>query len=108
MEFEGIITMMWIEETVWANNLRKINFVLEEETDREFKSSIAVDVFGDKVDMIKEFKQWDKVKVGLNFRAREYNGRWFNGISAWKIDRLGAANSTNPNPSAPADDDLPF
>jgi len=31
--------------------------VLEEETDREFKSSIAVDVFGDKVDMIKEFKQ---------------------------------------------------
>jgi len=31
--------------------------VLEEETDREFKSSLAVDVFGDKVDLMKEFKQ---------------------------------------------------
>ena len=108
MEFEGIITMMWIEETVWANNLRKINFVLEEETDREFKSSLAVDVFGDKVDIAKEFRQWDKVKVGLNFRAREYNGRRFNGISAWKIDRLDWSNNTKPKASAPADDDLPF
>ncbi len=100
--------MMWIEETVWANNLRKINFVLEEETDREFKSSMAIDVFGDKVDMMKDYKQWDKVKVGLNFRAREYNGRRFNSISAWKIDRLNWASATSPKPSAPADDDLPF
>lgn len=107
MEFEWIITMMWVEETVWQNNLRKISFVLEEESDKEFKSSISVDSFGDKVDMIKEFKQWDKVKVGLNFRAREYNGRRFNGISAWKIDRLEWANSSS-KPSAPADDDLPF
>jgi hypothetical protein len=107
MEFEGIITMMWVEETVWANNLRKINFVLEEETDREFKSSMAIDVFGDRVDMMKDYKQWDKVKVGLNFRAREYNGRRFNGVSAWKIDKLEGSTPSS-KPSAPADDDLPF
>jgi hypothetical protein len=31
--------------------------VLEEETDREFKSSMAIDVFGDRVDMMKDYKQ---------------------------------------------------
>ena len=108
MEFEGIITMMWIEEEVWANNLRKITFVLEEESDREYKSSIAIDAYGEKVDLVKNFKQWDKVKVGLNFRAREYNGRWYNGISAWRIDGIWTATASTPNPSAPADDDLPF
>ncbi|HRU50174.1 MAG TPA: DUF3127 domain-containing protein [Candidatus Absconditabacterales bacterium] len=108
MEFEGIITMMGIEEEVGANKLRKITFVLEEESDREYKSSIAIDAYGEKVDLVKNFKQGDKVKVGLNFRAREYNGRWYNGISAWKIDGIGTATASTPNPSAPADDDLPF
>jgi hypothetical protein len=37
--------------------LRKITFVLEEESDREYKSSIAIDAFGDKVDLVKNFKQ---------------------------------------------------
>lgn len=107
MEFEGIITMMWNEETVGQNNLRKVTFVLEEDTEREFKWSIAVDVFGDKVDMTKEFKKGDKVKVGLNFRAREYNGRRFNGVSARRMDKSEWA-TANSTPSAPADDDLPF
>lgn len=107
MEFEWIITMMWNEETVGQNNLRKITFVLEEDTDREFKWSIAVDMFGDKVDVIKEFKQGDKVKAWLNFRAREYNGRWFNGVSARRIDKAEWATASSA-PSAPADDDLPF
>lgn len=30
IEFEGIITMIWQEETVWANNSRKVTFVIEE------------------------------------------------------------------------------
>jgi hypothetical protein len=99
--------MMWNEETVGQNNLRKLTFVLEEDTDKEYKGSVAVDIFGDKVDMMKEYKKWDKVKAGLNFRAREYNERWFNGVSARRIDRAEWATASS-NPSAPADDDLPF
>jgi len=107
MEFEGIITMMWNEETVWKNDLRKLTFVLEEDTDKEYKWSIAVDVLADKVDMMKDYKKWDKVKVWLNFRAREYNGRRFNSISARRIDKTEWATASSNN-SAPADDDLPF
>ena len=99
--------MMGKEETVWQNNLRKLTFVLEEDTDKEYKWSIAVDIFWDKVDMMNEFKQWDKVKTNLNFRAREYNGRRFNGVSARRIEKATWATSSTA-PSAPADDDLPF
>ncbi len=107
MEFEGIITMMGKEETVGQNNLRKLTFVLEEDTDKEYKGSVAIDIFGDKIEMIAWFKQGDKVKAGLNFRAREYNGRRFNGVSARRIDKAEWA-TASANPSAPADDDLPF
>ncbi len=107
MEFEGIITMIWSEETVWQNNSRKVTFVIEEETDREFKWSIAIDLWNDKADLIKDFKQGDKVKAGLNFRAREYNGRRFNGVSAWRLERLDGSAPSSAS-TAPADDDLPF
>lgn len=103
MEFEGIITMIWSEETIWQNNARKVTFVVEEETDKEFKWSIAIDLWNDKVDLIKDFNQGDKVKVGLNFRAREYNGRRFNGVSAWRLEKTNWSSNVSS-----ATDDLPF
>lgn len=109
MEFEGIITYLGKEEEVGQNGLRKITFVLEEDTDREFKTSMAIDLFNDKIDMIKEYQQGDKVKVGLNFRAREYNGRWFNSIGAWRIDKTGdSATGASAADKSAGNDDLPF
>lgn len=101
MEFEGKIIFMGSEETVGANNTRKITFVLEENTDKEFKQSICLEQLWDKkVDMAKNFKEWDIVKVSLDCRARERNGRWFNGLSAWRME--WDSNSSNNS------DDLPF
>jgi len=110
MEFEGIIKVIWKEEEVWQNKLRKLTFVLEENSDKEYKSSMAIDLFNDKSELIKPYKVGDVVKVGLNFRAREYNGRWFNSISAWRIDAASWSESGGgaAAPAASGDDDLPF
>lgn len=110
MEFEGTILTIWPEEEVWANNLRKLTFVVEENSDREYKSSMAVELYKDKVDLIKSLSEWDKVKVWLNFKAREYNGRWFTNISAWRIDKIDgwSTPTSNTAPAKSADDDLPF
>lgn len=104
MEFEWIITVMWQEETVWQNNTRKITVVLEEDSDRDFKQSLVLEQLWDKkVDMAKSFSQWDKVKATLDCRAREYNGRRYNSLSAWRMEKVwGASAPTN------TDDDLPF
>jgi hypothetical protein len=33
---------------------------------------MAIEVFNDKIDLIKAFKVGDEVRAGLNFRSREY------------------------------------
>ena len=77
----------------------------------------------DKVKELARYQLGDKVKVSFNLSSREYNGRWYSDIRAWRIEPAGqaaqAAPAAAPAPSAPmpsADDmsspldeeDLPF
>jgi hypothetical protein len=102
MTIEGKILFISEETTVGQKQLPKISFVIEENSDREFKNSIMIDLLGEKIDLIKAYKVGDGVRVFLNYRAREYDGRWFNSIGAWKIESLGGGSSSS------SDDDLPF
>lgn len=116
MEFAGTITNLIPEELVGQNQLRKKAIVVEEITDREFKGSVIVDFYGDKCDLLNGFKVGDQVKVGLNFRAREYNNKRYNGVSGWRVDSLVWGGEAPQVPAAgwaaPAttsyEDDLPF
>ncbi|MFZ2718294.1 MAG: DUF3127 domain-containing protein, partial [Candidatus Absconditicoccaceae bacterium] len=80
MIFEGTITFIGEETQVGEKQTPKLDFVLEENSDRQYKSSVAIDLFGEKTALIKGFKVGDTIKASLNFRAREYNGRWYNSI----------------------------
>ena len=76
-----------------------------------------------------KFQVGDKVKVSFNISSREYNGRWYTDVRAWRIEPAVAAQpagyapqaaySAPVAPSAPlptaddmssplSDDDLPF
>ena len=86
MTFEGTIIFISDEVLVGQKQLPKISFVVEENTDREFKNSLMIDLLGERTELIKPYKVGDHVKVFLNYRAREYDGRRFNSIGAWKIE----------------------
>ena len=86
--FVGTIIHIGQEETVGKNNLRKKTFVLQEVSDKEYKGSIAVDLIKDRVDILKDFKVWDHVEASLNFRASEYNGKFYNGVNAWSVKKI--------------------
>ncbi len=105
MDFTGKITFIGTEEKVGQNETPKITFVVEEEG-KEYPSSVAVDLRKDKIEELKSFKVGDSIKISMNFRAREYNGKYFNSISAW---RLAKAEWWATN-AAPVEekDDLPF
>lgn len=100
---EGKIVHIGQEEQVGKNNLRKRSFVVEEAGDKEYKSSLAIDLLKDRVEMLDGYNVGDVVKVSVNFRANEYNGKYFNSISAWRIEK---SDGTSAAPEA--DDDLPF
>ena len=107
MHYIGKITNILKEELVGKNQLRKRSIVLEEITDRDYKGSIVVDFIKDKCDLLSKFNVGDTVKVWLNFRANEYNWKWYNSINWWSI--FEEKNNTAPvNTDSAYDDNLPF
>ena len=106
MVFDGIIQQVTAEEKVGQNATPKLTVLLEENTEREYKSSIAVDFWGDKIDLIRPYKKGDAVKISLSFRSREYNDRLYTSISARRVE-AGSAIAGGSKGNA-QDDDLPF
>ena len=97
---------------------KKQEFVIE--TIEQYPRKCCFGVFGE--DKLKEFdiKVGDILQVSLDIDAREYNGRWYNSISAWKVERKAQAATTSAPPAQPTkvepvktqtfedEDDLPF
>ncbi len=65
------------------------------ETQGEYPRRVCFEVFGE--ERIKEFdiKVMDILTVSFDVDAREYNGRWYNTLRAWKVVREAL-----PTPSA--------
>lgn len=95
------------------------------ETQEQFKKRMCFEVFG--TDKLKEFniRDNDLIKVHFDITAREYNGKWYNSIRAWKVEHVNqdgsivGSTSAAPAPQAAApavaaptthasDEDLPF
>lgn len=98
----------------------KQEFVFEYQ-EGNFPTQVCMNVWGeDKVRDLEKYQVNDKVKVSFNLSSREYNGRWYTDVRAWRIEPAGAVRPVEPvqpadipMPSAddmslPADDDLPF
>ena len=94
------------------------------ETQEQYPKRVCFEVFG--TDKLKEFniRNNDLIKVHFDISAREYNGKWYNSIRAWKVEHVnpdgGIANQVSaPAPQTPAtpvaapttqesEEDLPF
>jgi len=76
-------------------------FVIE--TDDQYPKKICCNLFGDKVNMIPSVGE--DVEVSLNIESREYNGRWFHSLNAWKIDKSGQPNQVNDSNDLPPEFD---
>ena len=91
------------------------------ETHDQYPRKMCFDVFGE--DKINQFniQVGEELTVHFDIDAREWQGRWFNSIRAWKVDRAtmpagGPVPSADAVPFPPAPDfgpgdemdDLPF
>lgn len=107
-----------------GNNWMVQEYVLE--TQEQYPRKMCFDIFGE--DKIKQFniQAGEELTVSFDIDAREWQGRWFNSIRAWKVERVAQSAPQSPAPDysfppvgaaplppadfAPADDkdDLPF
>ncbi len=95
---------------------KKQDFVIE--TQEQFPRSVCFTLFGDdKVGMLASVEIGTEVNVFFNLESREYQGRWYSNVNAWKIEKAeGAPTGSVPPPElnqpandgAPSADDLPF
>jgi hypothetical protein len=87
----------------------KIDFVLD--TGAEYNSEICFTIFGsEKVEnFVKYNKEGQDVDVSFNVSSREYDGKWFHNIGAWKVFKADTQEQpVNQDNSGAESDGLPF
>ena len=75
---------------------KKQDFVLEV-PDEQFPKKICFTLFNDKLEMIRESDKNHEVEVSFNLEGREYNGKWYHNVNAFKVERL---EKTMPTPDS--------
>ncbi len=85
------------------------------ETDGPYPKKICVSIWGDKIDE-SQLQLGNQLRVDFDIESREYNGRWYTDVKAWKVEPAGAASPAGTNGTSQSgpkvinndDDDLPF
>ncbi|MGQ8336173.1 DUF3127 domain-containing protein [Sunxiuqinia sp. A32] len=94
---------------------QKQEFVIE--TDDQYPKQVCFTLFNDKVNLIDGLATETEVNVSFSVESREFNGRWYHNINAWRIDTVSAEAPSGFPPEFSADDippesadnnDLPF
>ena len=78
---------------------RSQDYVLE--TADQYPKKVCFNLFGDKIDQF-PIAIDETVTVSFDVESREYNGRWYTTIRAWKIDKNAGSAPVAVAGSAPA------
>ena len=122
MEVKGVVTTVVPVQTGEGRNgmWKKQEYVIDYDQNAQYPRKMMFSIWGDKIDQY-NIQEGQTLSVSFDIECREYNGRWYNDIRAWRIeqeDGSGIVPSqqqyTDMSPAAPAippsDDgsDLPF
>jgi hypothetical protein len=101
----------------FASGFTKREFVVTVE-DGKYPQEICLECVQDKVSLLDSIQVGQEVTATFDIRGREYNGRYFNNLQAWRIQAAEAAPAGDEKPpvsdsDVPADfdeyeDDIPF
>lgn len=112
-EVVGLIKVLGNTEIVGsAGTFKKRTLVIE--TDEQYKQFIPIDFVQDKCDALNDYKVGDSVKVSINIRGNEYNGKYYVSLSGWRIEKQNITNTVpvvqnaEPVTAEVEADDLPF
>ena len=88
-----------------GNEWKKQEFVID--TIEQFPRKICFTLFNDKLSLINGLANGDEVEVSFNIESREFNGKWFHNINAWKIDKAETSSYPEPPPPPFISSDIP-
>jgi len=110
MELTGKITnILPVQSGVGKNGEWKKQEIIIQ-TEEQYPKSICITLWGNAIN--DKIKLEDKIKASIDIESREFNGKWYTTIKAWKIESLSASNENeveknfNEAPPLTGDDDL--
>lgn len=87
MEVRGKIILVQPLQTGEGKNgaWKKQDYVVEYDQQSQYPRKMMFNLWGDKIDQF-NIQEGQAVKVSFDIDCREYNGRWYNDIRAWKVE----------------------
>jgi hypothetical protein len=76
--------------------------------DAKYPQDILFQTINDKMAVLESLGVGQQVEVSYNVRGREFNGRYYNTLDAWKVEVTGSKPSQPSTQPIELDDDLPF
>lgn len=115
MEISGnIVQVLPLQSGEGKNGTwKKQDFVIE--TEGTYPKKVCISMWGDKINE-NLIKAGTNVTASIEVESREYNGRWYTDVRAWRLEGQAAPAPSESPASAPAEipkalegeDDLPF
>ena len=81
-----------------GNNWSKAEFVIE--TVEQYPKKVCANLWGDRAKALDQFQLGSLITVSFDLESREYNGRWYTDVKAWRVDAATPAAAAGvPNPA---------
>jgi hypothetical protein len=87
MELTGKLTVIG-EEKTFNGGFTKREFVLT--TEEQYPQMIQFELLKDKGALLNSMQVGNRIKVLFDVRGREWQGKYFNSLVAWKLEMAGA------------------
>jgi hypothetical protein len=88
LEITGKLVQVQPEQTGTGKNGTnwvKQNFVIET-AHEQYPKKVCFTMWGEKAQVLKSLSPGTQVNVAFDVESREFNGKWYTDLKAWKID----------------------
>lgn len=93
-EIEGILVKKYDTESK-TNSFQTREFVIT--TEGTYPQFVKFQLTQDKCQIIDEYQENDRVKVYFDLRGREWQGKYFTNLNAWRMEKAGQVKGSDMN-----------
>ncbi len=105
MEITGTVALIGDLQT-FESGFTKREVVIKVQSGK-YEDDLCLELLKDNVGIADGLTVGDEITAQLNIRSREYNGRWFTSVVAWKVDG-GSAEPQTAQATTEDEDEIPF
>jgi len=95
-----LIQVLPLQSGVSRNGEWKKQDIIGETTDSQYPKKICISIWGDKINPA-QLREGNDLVVDFDIESREFNGRWYTDVKAWKVEVASALETHSATASAP-------